>query len=173
MPRYGFVGDMPDTKNLVLFVLRHVRAFVTMEDLSEMVMLDDNFNYFVFADAVSEMVESGHLERDAEGRIAVTGRGAEVGQVVESALAVSLRRVAAEAAAQVAERIKRDSAVTADTFVRDGEHYLRCALTDGIAPLAELTLYAGNAQQAALLAKSWRRNAEEIYQKLLESFINR
>ncbi len=172
MPRYGFVGDMPDTKNLVLFVLRHVRTFVTMEDLSEMVMLDDNFNYFVFADAVSEMVDSGHLEKDAEGRIAVTERGAEAGQVVESALAVSLRRVAAEAAAQVAERIKRDSAVTADTFQRGGEHYLRCTMTDGIAPLAELTLYAGSAQQAALLAKRWRKNAEEIYKKLLESFAN-
>ena len=171
MPRYGFVGDMPDTKNLVLFVMRHVNSFVTMEDLSQMVMLDDNFDYFVFADAVSDMVGSGLLKRDAEGRVAITARGAEAGKAVESALASSLRRVASKAAEQVAERLLRDSAITADTFTLYGEQYLRCVITDGVAPLADLTLYAGSAQQAALLAKKWRKNAEGIYQRLLESFI--
>lgn len=172
MPRYGFVGDMPDTKNLILFVMRHVQASVTIGELGEMVMLDDNFNYFIFADAVSEMVESGHLEKDAEGRVSITPKGAEAGRVVESSLAVALRRVAAEAAAQVAERIKRDSAVLAEAFCRDGEHYLRCVLTDGVSPLIEMTLYAGSERQAVLLAKRWRQKAEGIYGGILESFVN-
>ena len=46
MDRLGFIHEKFDIKILILFVLRRLPAPVSFEELSELVLIDDGFDYF-------------------------------------------------------------------------------------------------------------------------------
>jgi hypothetical protein len=50
MPRYGFNGEKTEMKVFILFIMRHVLEPVTLDDMSEMILIDDNMNYFLFSE---------------------------------------------------------------------------------------------------------------------------
>ena len=49
MPRYGFNGQLAEMKIFILFVMRHVVEPITLDEMAEMVLIDDNMNYFAFS----------------------------------------------------------------------------------------------------------------------------
>ncbi len=173
MPRYGFSGDKPDTKFLILFVLRDVQSPVNLAALTEMVLIDDNADYFVFTDAVTELISSGHLSKSEDGLFSITPKGAEAAQLVENELSVSLRRAAAAAAATVCDRLRREGCIRADVVTTDDGVFAHLVLSDGVSsPLLDLTLYAGTAEQAKLLTKRFHQSAETIYGAVLDAFFS-
>ena len=66
-------------------------------------------------------------------------------------------------------KVKTDYAI--DTMIlpiKAEEFKVSCYIKDGIDELVNITLYAGNKEQAKNIAKNWNQNAETIYSKLLE-----
>ena len=61
MARYGFIHDKLDIKFLILYFMARVAAPIDFPTLTELTVCDDGIGYFEFAEAVSELVESGHL----------------------------------------------------------------------------------------------------------------
>ena len=74
MARYGFIHDKLDIKFLILYLMARVVAPIDFPTLTDLTMCDGGVDYFEFAEAVNELVETGHLVLEG-GRYAITDGG--------------------------------------------------------------------------------------------------
>jgi hypothetical protein len=161
MPRYGFSGESADMRKLILFICKTVGEPVDGRELIRIALLDDNADYFIFADAMTALIENGLLTRSDEA-VVLTPRGEETAAITERSLPAALRRAIAEECAAARERQLRGRCVTAS----DAGGVFTGSLTDGEAVLLALTLQAGDIKQAAALKKKFDKDAEEILQRI-------
>ena len=87
MERHGFVHDMLDVKVLILYIMARVAYPVDLQKIYELSYQDDGLSYFDVAEAVPQMIESGHLERVDGERYVITEKGREAGSVTEDSVA--------------------------------------------------------------------------------------
>ena len=62
MEQRGYIHNMMDVKVLVLYIMSRVLYPVDLQKIYELAYQDDCLSYFDLAQAVPQMVESGHLE---------------------------------------------------------------------------------------------------------------
>ena len=167
MPRYGFSGESPDMRKLILFVCRTVGEPVDGRELIKLALLDDNADYFLFSDALTGLLENGLLAREGE-YIRLTERGGEVAGITEDELPAALRRAVAAEGGMTRDRQFRGRCVSASVETADGGSRFTGILTDGAAPLLELRLQTGGETQAAALQRRFERDAETILQRIWE-----
>ena len=171
MARYGFTGQKLDMKKFILFTMKTLPGPVSRQELFELVTIDENSDYFLFSDAITELIDTEHMFRTDQG-LDISARGAEVAAIVENNLPVALRRAVAGEIRQRSEKSVRDACVTAVTRTDGGAVYVDGEMTDGTAPLMRLSLLVGSAEQAKVIEKSFRAKAEEIYGQVLETLLN-
>lgn len=61
MARVGFIHDKLDIKFLVLYIMSRVVSPIDMPTLTDLTMCDEGVDYFAFAEAVHELVDTEHL----------------------------------------------------------------------------------------------------------------
>ena len=91
MPRYGFIHDKLEIKFLILYLMARVAAPIDFPTLTDLTMCDDGIDYFEFAEAAAELVESGHLTLEND-RYSITDKGRENGAACESSLPYTVKR---------------------------------------------------------------------------------
>ena len=74
MARHGFIHDKLDIKLLILYFMSRVAAPVDFATVTGLTLCDDGIDYFLFAEALSELVGTGHLTLEKE-LYAITDKG--------------------------------------------------------------------------------------------------
>jgi hypothetical protein len=171
MPRHGFTGKPDDTKIFIIHLLAQLPGPCTRNELQELVMMDDNADYFVYSDALADLIARGLVLTDEEGGLLASGRAREHAEVLVSDLPAALRRHAAAALIPVRRRILRDSTIHAK--LEPSEHGLMARLTfsDQGAPFIDIRMAAGSEEQGRILIASWRKHAESIYESILSQLL--
>ena len=90
MSRFGFIHDKIEIKFLVLYIMARVASPIDFPTLTELTMCDEGVDYFDFAEAVAELVDTGHLTLE-EGVYAITDKGRQNGEACESSLPYSVK----------------------------------------------------------------------------------
>lgn len=161
MPRFGFIHDKLDIKFLILYIM----ARVAVTDLT---LCDEGVDYFDFAEAVAELVDTDHLTR-ADDRYAITEKGKRNGGICESSLPYSVRVKCDKNVARLNGQLRRDAQVRAERILRDdGTYTLRLALDDEHGNLLTLELLAATEQQANRLADQFKTHPEQVYNGVLD-----
>lgn len=170
MVRYGFIREKDDIKFLVLFamdLLPFPVDFATIVDLAT--WCDDGFGYFELSEAFYELLPSGHIEESVEGKTTVyqiTQKGHDAIHVIEKQLPFAVREAAQRSAIRVVRQIRRDAAIhTSVTKVEHNDLVVRMEMDQVFA----VEMNVVNDAQAAILDKTFKANAEEIYQLLLSA----
>ena len=172
MDRLGFIHEKLDIKILILFVLRRLPNPVSFEMLSELVLVDDGFDYFEYSQCLSELIETGHVER-IENNYKITKIGAENGDTVESSIPYSVRLKAEKKAKPLIEKMKRDSLIkTSHETLKNGGCNVKLSLSDGIGDIISLSILASNEEQAKIIEKHFRGDAENYYHKIVKLLTN-
>ena len=117
MARYGFIHDKLDIKFLILYFMARVAAPIDFPTLTELTVCDDGIGYFEFAEAVSELVESGHLTLE-DGLYSITEKGRENGAACESSLPYSVKRNCSAQLVKLNGILRRNAQVRAETEPR-------------------------------------------------------
>lgn len=91
MGRLGFIHGKLDIKLLILYLLARLSAPIDFTTLTDLCLCDDGVDYFLFAEAVPELVESGHICRQDDG-YAITDKGRRAGADGESSLSPVIRQ---------------------------------------------------------------------------------
>ena len=164
MPRFGFIHDKLDIKFLILYIMARVAAPIDLPTLTDLTLCDEGVDYFDFAEAVAELVDTDHLTR-ADDRYAITEKGKRNGGICESSLPYSVRVKCDKNVA----RLRRDAQVRAERILRDdGTYTLRLALDDEHGNLLTLELLAATEQQANRLADQFKTHPEQVYNGVLD-----
>ena len=170
MARYGFIHSKEDIKFLVLFAMELLPFpvdFSTVVDLTT--WCDEGFGYFELSEAFYEMLPTGHIEEsrpDGEPVYAITEKGRETVRVFEKNIPFPVREAAQRSAIRVVRQIRRDAAIrTAVTERADNDLTVRLEMDQVFA----IDMCVVSRAQASMLERTFKANAETIYQALLSA----
>ena len=158
MIRYGFIHTKEDIKFLVLFAMDLLPFPVTFETVVDLITwCDDGFGYFELSEAFYEMIPTGHIDESIENGAklyAITDKGRRNSEICETSLPYSVRLAA-------------DKNITAihTSVTEHGEHDLTVRME--MEQVFAIEMAVVSHEQATMLERTFKANAEAIYQKLL------
>ncbi len=169
----GFIQDMLDVKVLILFVMSRLMYPVDLQKIYELSFQDDRLSYFDLAQAVPQLVESGHLEELEESHFSITQKGRETCAVTEDSIAYPVMLRAQDAVDRYNRQMRRSSYVKTTITQRDsGDFSVMLTLNDDVSDLLRLELMAPTQKQAHRLANSFKANAETIYRNIMDRLLS-
>ena len=173
MEQKGFIHSMMDVKVLILYVTARSLYPLTEQKIYELCYQDDCLSYFDVCEAIPQMVETGHLEKnEKENTYVITEKGREAAGLVEDSLAYPVAQRARQAVEKNNREVKRGSMVRTEIVRRpDDDYSVIMGLDDPKGSLMTLELMAPTARQARRLTAVFEKNAEAISQTLLELFL--
>ena len=170
--RFGFIHEKSEIKVLILFILRRLKAPISIDTLAELTLCDDGISYFDFSECVEELVSSDHILLD-NNMYSITNKGARNGETMEETLPLSVRQVAEKAVATVQSSQRRDSMIkTLHKVNDDGTCTAVLSMSDGIGDIIKIELYSTSEQQATELENGFHKNAEKAYNALINAILS-
>lgn len=171
MPRYGFIHDKLDIKFLILYLMARTEGAINFAALTDLAMCDDGVDYFLFSQAVSELVNSDHLQINDE-LYSITEKGRKNGEICESSLPFSVRQRCDRNLAKLNAQLRFDAQVRAEVRPREGGGFtVRLILDDHQDNLMTLDLYAPTQEQADRLTAAFRAGPDQIYRTVLSALV--
>ncbi len=168
MARPGFIHDPLDIKLLVLYVMSRVAAPVDFAALTALALQDDGMDYFLFAQAVEELVASGHLMLGDDGLYSITEKGRANSAVMENSLPSVVRGRCNRALASHNNALRRAEQVTAQVdTMEEGRCQLTLGLSDDAGELFRLTLAMPDRAQAQSVADSFQAAPDKLFHALV------
>ena len=139
-----------------------------MDVLVELTMCDDGISYFDVTDCISALIKTKHLFLE-DGKYSLTAKGQRNGEILEKNLPYSVRIKAEDATALIRIAQNRNSMIKTNcNAAENGGYKVDLALSDGIGDILSIGLFAANRQQASTLEKGFRKNAEKLYDTIIE-----
>ena len=167
MARIGFIRDKLDVKLLILYLLDRVVAPIDFAALTDLAMCDSGVDYFVFAEAVSELTESKHIVKHND-LFSISKKGHRSSADCESSLSLVIRRRCDERLAPLNARLRRDAQVQSSiTENKNGSFTLSLSLDDDMGNLMDVSLTAVSKNQCEQMARFFQSNPEKVYRTLL------
>lgn len=170
MEHFGFVREELDIKILILYILARLPGPVDRESLADIVFCDGAVDYFTFSECLSELITTGHIIKE-RGKYEITSKGREDGSMIETSLPISVRDNADMGMLPVAERISREAMIRTSHTKESSGTVVHLALSDGKGIIFNLSALAGDEEQAKIIEKKFRLNAEEYYLRILNMFM--
>ena len=168
METAGLIKDSTDLKILILYVLRHLSAPVEPEQLYEICLCDNGVEYFSYAQCLSELVDSGHIEQKDE-FLFLTDKGKRNAETLESSIPFSVRTAADRTVEAASAEVSRYHLIRAEQTDSEEGSSVHLSFSDGSMDLLEMKLYVGDPGQAKRIRKNFRRRAEKIYMEMIAS----
>ena len=166
--RFGFIHSKLDIKILILYILQQLPQAVDGDTLADLTLCDDGISFFEYAECLSELVASGHVE-ECEDQYKITEKGMRNGKVTESGLPYSVRLLAGRNASKLATKMERDAMISASHEIRSrGGYTIKLAMSDGIGPIMSMELLCGSDGEAEVIEQNFRKNAENLYHAFLD-----
>ena len=171
MERYGFNGQITEMKIFILFILRHVLDPLTLDELGEMVLIDENMNYFLYCQGVSELADAGLVFReprnDGQDAYTLSPHGYDTLEPVEATLPSSLRRAGWESAHEKRRLLRRKARIYTEVLARGEQPVAVMILTDGCDPILHIELQSGTPERARQMCACFKENAERVFDDVL------
>lgn len=171
MQRHGFIQDELERKTLILYVLNRAGCAVAFESLTEMALCDEGMDYFQYSNALTELVQTGHIVLEEDNILTtyrISPKGKQNLSICEKQLPPAVRGYADEAVDKVMAAIERSKSVTAELVSSDGGKLsVVCRLQDDVGEILSMRIGVVSRAQGEILAKNFRKRAEGIYNTLL------
>ena len=170
MSRYGYIRDKLDVKVLVLYLTSRTAAPIDFPALTDLSMCDEGVDYFMFSEAVSDLVESGHL-LSQDDRYSITEKGRKICSICEEDLPLSVRQKCDRNLAVLNMRLRQEAQIRTEIVPRaeSGGFTVRLILDDNDGNLMTTELYSPTEEQANKLADAFRKCPERIYRSLFSA----
>lgn len=169
MASVGFIHDKLDVKMLILYLMDRIVAPIEFDTLADLCMRHEGVDYFALAEAVAEMVDSGHLETSEE-RYSITEKGRVSSHACESSLPVSVRRRCGRDLAPVNAALRRNAQIRGEKRVNaDGSVMARMTLDDDGGNLLTIEMLCPSQEQADRLIEGFKAKPERVYNDVLEA----
>lgn len=172
----GGLKDADDIKILICYLLKSVARPLSFTNLNDIVQQDGLCNYFEFANALHELLVSGHidlLKQDGEELYKPTSLGVSTAALFERRLPKAVREKAVNAAVRLLAKIKRDAENKVEiTKNATGGYTVSCSVYDMGDTLMSVSLYVADLAQAQAVRDRFQQSPETVYKNVLELLTN-
>ncbi len=170
MSPQGYLHDKLDVKVLILFILARIETPLDVDQIYEVAYQDESLNYFVLAESLPELCDTGHLSVDQNGCYTITEKGRKQGGFVEDSLAIPVVQKVSVSIQQKIDQIRRESLLSTEVQQDENGNYMAVLhYRDNELPLMTISLYSPNESHAAAMANNMRKNITDIYKAAIEA----
>ena len=161
-----------DNKIIILYILDNSKKPLTTEQIVKFCEEFDDITYFDICIYIEDLKKNGFIEEVKEEanilyKITLEGFNT-LKELLELIPGVNLYKLKKVISKNIVE-IKTEDAINSTIIpIKEGEYKVSCYIKDGNDELINITMYAGDKEQAKNISKKWAERSEEIYSKLLE-----
>ena len=168
---FGFIHEKIEIKILILFIMRRLPEPVGIDVLTELAICDDGISYFDLTECIAQLVETGHIQLE-DGMYSLTDKGRRNGEITENSLPLSVRISANKAASKKRAQMLRNGMISAfHSAEADGGYKVSLKMSDGIGEVISVELLASSEKYAFAMESGFRKNAEQVYNKIVEMLL--
>ncbi len=168
MDHWGFIHEELDIKILILFVLRRLPGVVDPSELSDLCRsCDEGFDYFEYSDCLADLIDNGLIAENEDG-FRITEKGAKNVEIVENDIPYSVRSRAEKLLKPLRDRLRREAMIRTSHVNEKNGCFVQLSMSDGEGDVINLRLLCGGEEQAKIMEKNFRKNAEAFYQQFIE-----
>lgn len=171
----GGLNDKYEIKILICYLLKSINVPFSREQLSYIFQDEQIVNYFVFCDALAELIASGHIisEKNGADEIYTLGEiGIETADKLGSSLPSSLRDNLVVASIKLIARVKNERENEADIVPYKNGFLVKCVIHDVEFDLLKFDMYAPDMLQAERIKQNFQDNPLKIYQGFVKLLID-
>lgn len=170
----GGLRSKTDIKLLILYLLEQVGKPVPVRIISDVISDQELANYFEAMDAISELLETGNLERtslDGQDALSITEKGTGAVSYVEEDLPKSVRNRALDTVERFL-RLARHAKENDVVITPEGDGFnVSFSLMTGDTRLMELNMYVVSRDQAELLKNNYLEDPTHLYSSILTALM--
>lgn len=161
-----------DNKIIILYILDNSKKPLTTEQIVKFCEEFDDITYFDICIYIEDLKKNGFIEEVKEDlnmlyKITLEGFNT-LKELLELIPGVNLYKLKKVINKNMVE-INTEYAINSNIIpIKEGEYKISCYIKDGNDELINITMYAGDKEQAKNISKKWAERSEEIYSKLLE-----
>lgn len=162
----GFIHDKLDIKLLVLYIMDRAAGPIDFTTLTDLSMCDNGVDYFQFAEAVSELTDSGHLDQQGE-FYSISGKGRRACTAGASSLSPVVRQRCDRRLAPLNQALKRKAQVRAQVKKQSQGFDVCLSMDDDQGSLFSMTLLSPTQEDAQRIANGFLEHPDRVYNGLL------
>lgn len=161
-----------DKKLIVLFVLKETKTSLSIDQITKLCSEFEDINYFDICIYVEELKKSGYVIesfQDNKSYYSLTETGTDIlSELLELVPGINLLNMKNLLKLQI-EDYKVDYEIDTNIIpIKADEYKVGCYIKDGSDELINITIYAGDKENAKKISKHWKENANDIYGKIIE-----
>lgn len=162
----GGLRTKNDIRILICYILKSVGAPLSGKDLHAVLEKHSLVNYFEANDALSSLVKSESVS-EQDGAYALLPKGEEIADTLDTALPLSVRDKALEAAMSLMARAKSERDNKVEILEGKQGFTVICHISDGSNDMMKIELTVPSEKQAELVRERFFDNPSRIYELLL------
>lgn len=166
--------DVYEVKILLAYFLFQMDRLVTPNQLTEIATGDGIVNYFLYSEAVSEMLSNGTIaivEEEGTSYYKLTEKGKEGAQSFKRLVSKSVRDRIYAAGLRFFAKLKAQRDLKFDISECGKGYSVRCVCMDNGITLMDLTLFAPDKEQAEYIKSKILMNPTDFYCKVMDYVI--
>lgn len=166
--------DQYEVKILLAYFLYQIDRPVTPNQLTEIATGDEIVNYFLFSEAVNEMLRSGTIELteiDGTNYYVLTEKGKEGALSFKKLVSKSVRDRIYAAGLRFFTKLKNQRDVTFEITELEKGYSVHCKCVDNDITLMDLTMFAPDLGEAEYVKSKIMMNPTDFYCKVMDFII--
>ncbi len=169
-------NSLAENKVLILYILNKINREITDSDLLKIISPINNINYFYFRDLLIDLVESklvGTYTKEEQNVYEITPEGKNSLELTIDMLPGIIKLKADNIFKQELIAIANEESISAEYIPESENDYtVKCKIVENNKTIFELKIFAGSNEQARKISDNWRKNAKEIYPKIMNLLNN-
>ena len=169
-------NSLAENKVLILYILNKINRGITDSDLLKIISSINNINYFYFRDLLIDLVESklvGTYTKEEQNVYEITPEGKNSLELTIDMLPGMIKLKADNIFKQELFEIADEESISAEYIPESENDYtVKCKIVENNKTIFEVKIFAGSNEQARNISDNWRKNAKEIYPKIMNLLNN-
>ena len=169
-------NSLAENKVLILYILNKINREITDSDLLKIISPINNINYFYFRDLLIDLVESklvGTYTKEEQNVYEITPEGKNSLVLTIDMLPGIIKLKADNIFKQELIAIANEESISAEYIPESENDYtVKCKIVENNKTIFELKIFAGSNEQARKISDNWRKNAKDIYPKIMNLLNN-
>lgn len=161
-----------DNKLLVLFILKETKSELTIEQIADLCSDFEDITYFDFCQYIDELKKNNYIYESFQNNksyYGLTDNGIIIlNELIELVPGINLLNITKMLKGQL-EIYKNHYEIDTNIIpIKADEYKVGCYIKDGNDELINVSIYAGNIENARNISNHWKENANDIYSKIIE-----
>ena len=169
-------NSLAENKVLILYILNKINRGITDSDLLKIISSINNINYFYFRDILIDLVESklvGTYTKEEQNVYEITPEGKNSLELTIDMLPGIIKLKADNVFKQELFEIADEESISAEYIPESENDYtVKCKIVENNKTVFEVSIFAGSNEQAKNISDNWRKNAKQIYPKIMNLLNN-